>query len=545
MSESGDLQRQEERALATLRSRSHRTLLNALIPFLILLAFVIFAIWQIRETEAPLRAIAESLNIDVGGDGEAAEEGAQRVAKEVAAIAEEQELIAVELETVEVPGETAGQQVATLVEEVEGVRESLGADVPIASLSEEVRSVVSERVALRENLTQSEQALAQSAQDLQQRELALEQNEQALEQSRQTIASLEESRKSLTVEVAALETKAETAETRATGAEQALVAAQASLSELEPQVAALSARSDGLQTKLSEAETRISELTASIGDGTANAERIAALEEERRTLLGDIESLRGEQEKTTAALTAARAAEADALASVDALRGELEAATTSREDAESRVAELGSELESVKLALAETIGQLEDMADEFDDSEVVESLTEQVESLREDVDRARQTAKQEMEARLKAEAEAAALRETLAALQSELEEKGASMVGPRRDGSLTIYFGYDNATITPFARDGLRKVAAIAQGRGATLITVAGFADRKGDADYNRGLSERRAAVVAGALRDEIAKLGLTEVKVRIDARGESDLPFATDDEEPSEENRRVEVTLQ
>lgn len=70
---------------------------------------------------------------------------------------------------------------------------------------------------------------------------------------------------------------------------------------------------------------------------------------------------------------------------------------------------------------------------------------------------------------------------------------------------LHIEFAFDSAELTTGARRDLDQVAAaLADARlGSAPVTIEGHTDATGDEDYNRRLSRRRAAAVAGYLAQQ------------------------------------------
>jgi outer membrane protein OmpA-like peptidoglycan-associated protein len=81
-----------------------------------------------------------------------------------------------------------------------------------------------------------------------------------------------------------------------------------------------------------------------------------------------------------------------------------------------------------------------------------------------------------------------------------------------------VLFAFDSARLDDAARKRLRDLVEDAGGAWAGPLTVAGHADRIGDAGYNEALSKRRAAEVARYL----AELGVPAGMLRVTARGES-----------------------
>jgi outer membrane protein OmpA-like peptidoglycan-associated protein len=103
-----------------------------------------------------------------------------------------------------------------------------------------------------------------------------------------------------------------------------------------------------------------------------------------------------------------------------------------------------------------------------------------------------------------------------------------------------VYFEWDRSNLNQTALDTID--AALAQARACNLsaVTVVGHTDTSGSADYNAGLSERRASVV----RDAIVARGLPAAAITTQARGETDLARATRDGVREPLNRRAAVTI-
>jgi OOP family OmpA-OmpF porin len=74
----------------------------------------------------------------------------------------------------------------------------------------------------------------------------------------------------------------------------------------------------------------------------------------------------------------------------------------------------------------------------------------------------------------------------------------------------------------------------------AFSITVIGYTDSTGDADYNMGLSKRRAQAVA----DYLASLDVPAEKIHTLGRGENDPIMPNDTKEGRAQNRRVQVIV-
>ncbi len=104
----------------------------------------------------------------------------------------------------------------------------------------------------------------------------------------------------------------------------------------------------------------------------------------------------------------------------------------------------------------------------------------------------------------------------------------------------TVYFEWDRADLNQAALETID--AAVERARNCNLgaVTVTGHTDTSGSADYNIGLSERRASVV----RDALVARGLPAGGIATSARGETELARATNDGVREPLNRRTAVTI-
>jgi len=111
----------------------------------------------------------------------------------------------------------------------------------------------------------------------------------------------------------------------------------------------------------------------------------------------------------------------------------------------------------------------------------------------------------------------------------------APIVGP-----FIVFFDWDRADITPQAAAILDNAAQQYQTTGQAQVVLAGHADRSGSAEYNVGLSQRRADNV----RQYLAGRGVPEGVMRTEAFGESRPLVETADGVREPQNRRVEITM-
>ena len=103
-----------------------------------------------------------------------------------------------------------------------------------------------------------------------------------------------------------------------------------------------------------------------------------------------------------------------------------------------------------------------------------------------------------------------------------------------------LLFPFDSDQLHPEARDNLARLAASLEEYSDTRVLVVGHTDSVGAAEYNQGLSERRAASAA----DFLVRQGI--VRARIDTVGAGELePIDTNEtDEGRARNRRVEVAI-
>jgi OOP family OmpA-OmpF porin len=102
-----------------------------------------------------------------------------------------------------------------------------------------------------------------------------------------------------------------------------------------------------------------------------------------------------------------------------------------------------------------------------------------------------------------------------------------------------VFFDWSKADLTDRARQIIGEAAA-SRGAGVTRIEVNGFTDRSGPADYNMGLSQRRANAVAA----ELVRRGVPRNEIVTRGFGEENNLVPTADGVREPQNRRVEIIL-
>ena len=103
-----------------------------------------------------------------------------------------------------------------------------------------------------------------------------------------------------------------------------------------------------------------------------------------------------------------------------------------------------------------------------------------------------------------------------------------------------ILFDFNSDALKSTARSNLDNLAANLASFGDSKLVLVGHTDSVGTAQYNQGLSERRARSVANYL---ITK-GVPSVRVEANGRGEAEPVQPNDTETGRSANRRVEVAV-
>ena len=110
-----------------------------------------------------------------------------------------------------------------------------------------------------------------------------------------------------------------------------------------------------------------------------------------------------------------------------------------------------------------------------------------------------------------------------------------------------VLFRFDKAALSPRARARIGEVTGRISQADPQRITIVGYTDSKGSDAYNLGLSKRRAAAVAVAVR---RRLGGATPRLVVRGRGEADPVAANTHKDGSDNpqgrgrNRRVTITF-
>lgn len=109
-----------------------------------------------------------------------------------------------------------------------------------------------------------------------------------------------------------------------------------------------------------------------------------------------------------------------------------------------------------------------------------------------------------------------------------------------------VLFEFDKFALAPSADAPMQKLLTYVQAGGSGKIVVTGYTDAKGEDDYNRTLSQKRAQAVA----DWLTGKGVEASRLDIIGKGEAD-PVApnakadgSDDPDGRAKNRRVSVAI-
>ncbi len=103
-----------------------------------------------------------------------------------------------------------------------------------------------------------------------------------------------------------------------------------------------------------------------------------------------------------------------------------------------------------------------------------------------------------------------------------------------------VLFETGKATLRPGAYNRLQPLATYLKAHPGTAVTIEGFTDNVGTAEFNQTLSQRRAE----AVRDVLIGDGIEPARITARGKGE-DFPIASNDTSAGrQQNRRVEVLV-
>jgi outer membrane protein OmpA-like peptidoglycan-associated protein len=103
-----------------------------------------------------------------------------------------------------------------------------------------------------------------------------------------------------------------------------------------------------------------------------------------------------------------------------------------------------------------------------------------------------------------------------------------------------LLFDFDSDVLRSESRKNLDNLASSLSNFGDSRLMLVGHTDSQGSDSYNMDLSRRRASSVASYLESH----GVSEVRVDLAGRGETEPVASNDTETGRQENRRVEVAI-
>jgi len=116
------------------------------------------------------------------------------------------------------------------------------------------------------------------------------------------------------------------------------------------------------------------------------------------------------------------------------------------------------------------------------------------------------------------------------------------MTQDRATFAADAFFAFDSASLKPEAMDRLQGlVRDMSTASTVNSIEVVGHTDSTGPADYNQGLSERRA----NSVRDALTQLGVNSALIQARGEGENSPRASNDTRDGRAENRRVDVNVE
>ena len=104
----------------------------------------------------------------------------------------------------------------------------------------------------------------------------------------------------------------------------------------------------------------------------------------------------------------------------------------------------------------------------------------------------------------------------------------------------TIYFDFDQDTLTEQARATLQSNAQWLRSHGGAKVRIEGNADDRGTIEYNLALGQRRA----DAVRAYLASLGVTQADLEVVSYGEEKPAVPGSDETSWAQNRRADFVV-
>ena len=119
-------------------------------------------------------------------------------------------------------------------------------------------------------------------------------------------------------------------------------------------------------------------------------------------------------------------------------------------------------------------------------------------------------------------------------------QQAAMAPPPQPPSTYVVLFDTGSSTLSNQATSTIQQAAATYKSRSGASVSVAGHTDTVGSPDYNMALSQRRAnAVTAG-----LVSAGVPRAAIITRGYGETNLPVATGDQVPAQQNRSVQIAV-
>jgi OmpA-OmpF porin, OOP family len=117
----------------------------------------------------------------------------------------------------------------------------------------------------------------------------------------------------------------------------------------------------------------------------------------------------------------------------------------------------------------------------------------------------------------------------------------AAAPAPAPSQTYLVFFDWNQASLSDRANQVISQAAQASHSQNVTTLDVSGYTDTSGTAQYNQGLSMRRAQAVAAQLVVD----GVSKSEIEIHAYGDTHLLVPTGANVREPQNRRVEIVLQ
>jgi peptidoglycan-associated lipoprotein len=107
-------------------------------------------------------------------------------------------------------------------------------------------------------------------------------------------------------------------------------------------------------------------------------------------------------------------------------------------------------------------------------------------------------------------------------------------------GAETVYFAFDDYTLSMDAQDTLNRLAESMKSSGSAVVQIEGHCDERGSIEYNIALGERRAFSV----KNHLIQLGIDGSRITTISYGEEKPAVDGHDESAWGKNRRAEFVI-